>query len=518
MKRYFGALRLLVGSAVVATGMGLAAPPVAAAPALTVTPSTGLLDRSIVTVEGTGLSVDAQYLVTQCAGAAPAGCALDPPVNTNGAFVTTTGSGTMRAHLRLPRVLELEGGDVDCSTGACAIAVLRRSDNTEVTRTAIDFEPTGTATVPDATLALTLGSRWRANGGTVRWQGAGYLPWFEATAIDAPGIPISLAGSVTSNAAYIAVCTPPPSGWAGCERYVSRPTLVPGSSGATFKFTGRVSVDAQGRATDAVGSMPRMWDTDEGRIDCAVADCSFALEQDGAPHSNVADVAWLPEWAPYPSAAAFVAAAYPALLGRPATASERSAAIAGLTDRSITGYRLLLDLAGRSDARRLAEITRLYTAALGRQPDGAGLVYWEQELERTGSMSAIAEAFGRTPEFRRTFGAANVTDAVEMAYVRTLNRYPTGKERQYWIDRLRAGLARTHMIHLFSRSPEFVAREDGRSRVAAITVALLRRGPTADEWYLVNPDWVYRDTRGRAERVDDGVLLILSSNQLDAEV
>lgn len=514
-----GFRRLVVASAIVVTGMGLAAPPAGAAPTVTVTPGpTGLLDQQVVRVQGSGYVAGAGYLVTQCRGAVPAGCALDPPVNANGATVTANPNGVIEATLRLPRVLTLPSGDVDCSAAECAVVVLT-TGNEERARVVLDFEPTGTAPAPpDATLSIAV-PQMRANGApTATWTGAGYYPWFRASQIDLTP-PLSI-GYIATPGAYVALCTPPPGGWAGCERFVTPLTLLPGSSGAAFRFTSRATVRSDGTVSEPSRSVPRMWDTNDGRIDCAVADCGIALEQDGRPHSNVVDIAWAPEWAPYPSATAFVSAAYTKLLGRAPTTSERTAAVANLTDRAVTGFELLLDLAGRTDARRLAEITRLYQAALGRPPDGPGLLYWEGELERTGSMAKIAEAFGRTAEFKQSYGPS-VTNAqtVTTAYQRTLGRDPSASERTYWVGRLQAGLARTHMIHLFSRTPEYLAREDGRSRAAAITVALLGRGPTSDEWMIAGPDfWWRNEYRDQDERVDDWVLSVLSSDQLVAAV
>ncbi len=520
MRKTRGASRLLVIVSIVATGLGLAAPPAAAAPGLTVTPATGLLDQSIVTVTGTGLTPDEPLVVAQCAGAVPAGCDLDPAVNTTGAYAAAGSDGTISVTLRLSRVLALDGGDVSCAVVDCAIvAVTRTEEPTERARAAIGFAATGTAPSPDASLSLAV-TGMRARGGRVAYTGSGYLPWFRVSPIHTEEpLPISLAAVVgVDPGAYLALCTPPPSGWAGCERYVSPLTLVPGSSGAAFRLTQWMRVSASGTVSDLVRDMPRMWATDDGRVDCAVEDCSFALEQEGAPHSNVADVAWLPEWAPWPSASAFVTDVYRGLLGRSATASERSPAITGLRNRSLTGFDLLLLLAGQSDARPLAELTRLYRAALGRAPDGPGLLYWERELRRTGSMSAIASAFGRSPEFRQVFGSVSDAQAVTLAYERTLGRTPAPAERDYWVGRLRAGLSRTHLIHLFSRTPEYLARETGRSQATAVMVALLGRGPTGDEWWLMGPDWIIRDNRTSAERVDDAVLDILSSDQLIAAV
>jgi hypothetical protein len=514
MVKASGAVRLLIVVSVVATGLGLGATPVAAVPpTLTVTPATGLLDQQIVTVAGSGFTGDEELVVAQCAGATLDGCVLDPPVNTTASYATAAADGTFSVTLRLSRVLTPAGGDVSCAVADCAIVAATRTEPAERTRTAIDFAATGTAPSPDATLSIAV-TDMRARGGRATYTGSGYLPWFRVSFLDFDRpVPISVADAVDpgSAGAYLDLCTTPPSGWAGCERYVSEPRQAfPGSG--PFWFTRYMRVRTDGTVSEPRQDLPRMWETDHGRVDCAVEDCSFALEQDGAPHSNVVDVAWLPEWSPWPSATAFVTDAYEALVGRRPTTSERSAALAGLTDRSLTGFTFLRQLAGRSDARPLAELTRLYQAALGRRPDAGGLLYWERELRRLGgNMNAIASAFGRSPEFRQVFGSGSDAQAVTLAYERTLGRTPSGGERSYWVGQLRAGVSRPHMIHLFSRTPEYLDREAGRSQATAITVTLLGRGPTADAWTLLGPDWFGRgDGRTVTQRVDDMVLSVLS--------
>lgn len=515
-----GALRLLLVVSLVVTGSVVATAPAGAAPGLTVTPATGLLDQQIVTVTGAGFTAGTRLLVTQCAGAAPDGCAIDPPVNTVGAYGTVADDGTVRATLRLSRVLALEEGDTSCADDTCSIAVLARDEAlAELARTGIDFAATGTAPpTPDAALSLAFPGGIRPKGGQATWTGSGLLPWFHAVRVDFDVLnpPISVHDIVgpAEPAAYVALCTAPPAGWGGCERFTGPPQFAPGLG--PFRFHQTVPVTGAGTVSTSQ-HVPRMWDSDAGRIDCAVEDCAIALDQDPA-HSVLADVAWAPEWAPYPSGAAFVTAAYRALIGRAPTASERSTAVAALTDRSLTGFALLRQLAARADGRRMAEISRLYLAALGRRPDGSGLAYWADELARTGSISGIAVAFGRSPEFRQVFGSVSDERAVELAYQRTLGRNPAASERSYWVGRLRAGLARTHMIHHFSRAPEFVGREGGRSEATAITVALLRRAPTNDEWTLAGPGILRFDSRTLTQRADDAVLVVLSSNQLTAEV
>ncbi|HMJ77328.1 MAG TPA: DUF4214 domain-containing protein [Iamia sp.] len=522
MMKTLGAWRLLiVGSIIAATGLGLAAPPAGAVQALVVSPATGLLDQQVVTVTGTGFDYGRELTIAQCAGALPVGCELDPAVNTTAAYVTVTKNGTISATLRLSRVLELDSGDVSCADGACSIVAVARAGSPERARTPIDFEATGTAApAPDATLAIATTDR-RADGASSTWTGSGYLPWFRAVqvAFDVPGpIPTSVAHQVGPRdpAAYMAVCAPSASGWGGCERFVSPVTVYGSCSGCWFKFHQLELVAANGTVS-RVRELPRMVDTEDGRIDCAVSDCGFALEQDGAPHSNVVDVSWAPEWAPYPSANAFVSAVYPAVLGRAATPSERATAVSGLTARSLTGFTLLRRLAGEDeDGRRLAELSRLYTAALGRPADGPGLLYWAGELARTGSISGIAAAMGRSPEFRSVFGSVSNDQAVTLAYQRTLGRNPGPNERSYWVGRLQAGLARTHMVHLFSRSPEFVTRERPASEAVAVSVALLGEAPE-DVWSL-GPGFNPRDPRTQTERVDDSVLTVLSSDQLIDQV
>ena len=511
MGRASGVLRLLVVGSIVAAGLGLAASPAAAAaPALTVTPATGLLDQQVVTVTGTGFTPGERLIVAQCAGAGLDGCALYPLINTTGAMVDVASDGTLHATIRPSRVI----GGVSCVEVECAVvAIAHVAPLTERARTSLDFAAMGTAPAPpDAPLAIAA-SDMRANGAaTASWGGSGYLPWFTA-APHAPDpawpFPITIGYPDGGPGAYLDMCAPAPSGWAGCERLVVEGTIGPLQ--VIVPTHEIIPVAPDGTVSDQ-RALPRLWRTwDRERIDCAVEDCGFALEQDGAPHSNVVDVAWAPEWSPWPSARAFVVEAYATLVGRAPTPSERSAAVVALTDRSLTGYAFLRQLAARSDGLRLAELSRLYQAALDRAPDAGGLLYWASELRRTGSIAAVAGAFGRTSEFRQAFGpSVGRTTTVVNAYRRTLDRWPTGAEVRYWVDRLRAGMSRTHLVHLFSRTPEFVARRAGWSELIAVTVALLGRSPTADEW---DPIVTYG-----ADQIDVVILDVLSSDELIAAV
>src|SRR5688572_20417972 len=117
-----GAGRLLVIVSIVVTGLGLAAPPAAAAPVLAVSATTGLVDGQAVTVTGTGFAADSIVRVAQCAGAWPDRCQLAPALNGTVALVRVGDDGAFTAHLRLRRTLDpATGADQGCTESECSL-------------------------------------------------------------------------------------------------------------------------------------------------------------------------------------------------------------------------------------------------------------------------------------------------------------------------------------------------------------------------------------------------------------
>lgn len=518
MNRPRPAALLVTLLAVVAVVLPLGAAPAAAAPTVSLTKTAGILDGEVVYAEGTGFAPREVLRVVQCIGPAPDWCPTYPPVNGNGAVVTVAADGTFRARLRLWRTIDVPGGDDEpCTAGDCSVLVLN-SGGEQLGQVFFDVEETGAATRPPASLTgATLASR--ANRATVRIGGRGFDPDFLAVSLDIDGVtfPIGFLGG--SRGAYVAVCLPEDGASAAvCRKFQGRTTTTPGG-GPRVNALWSVPVDAAGAVPTKDLVVPRVLDMRSGRVDCAVLACTFALTQDDFPLSNPVGVAWAPEWAPYPSATAMVDDAYLRLVGRRPTAGERSSAVTGLTHRSTTARAFVTGLAERTDGLRYAELSRLYQAALRRQPDGAGLSYWSARLRASGGdMAAVATAFGSTPEFRSRYGPT-VPDAaaVDNAYVAILGRAALDSERAYWVGQLRAGLRRSGMVHRFSRSPEYVAAEGGRSRAGSVAVGLLRRGPSAGEWSSMQ---VYAGANGpsRAARVEDIVLAYLGSRTLEERV
>jgi hypothetical protein len=450
MVKASGAVRLLIVVSVVATGLTLSASPAAAAPGLTVTPATGLLDGQAVTVAGTGFTPGVTVEVAQCAGAWPGRCQVQPILNGTVARVRVRDDGSFTVRLRLRRTLDpATGADQGCAGSECAVAAIdlgtdddngsgTGGDGTERARVGIDFAASGAAPAPGpATLAITPTGRIRPDGVPTRWTGTGYDGGFvlpDTALFDQPPLLLPQGGPLGPEpGAAVEVCTPSgPQGAVECRPWRT-PAVALGSSGYAFAQIVNQPVRPNG-TVDTPVEVPRVLTASGERIDCAVEGCRFVLTQDDAPRSPGVGVSWPREWAPWSSGSRFVNDAYRALVGRAPTTAERSAAVADLSERSLTARTFLRGLAADSGGRRLAELTRLYDAALNRGPDRAGLLYWEGELRRHGgNMNAIASAFGRAPEFRRLFGpAVSNADAVDSAYVftsrgpRRRRRRPTG--------------------------------------------------------------------------------------------
>jgi len=79
------------------------------------------------------------------------------------------------------------------------------------------------------------------------------------------------------------------------------------------------------------------------------------------------------------------------------------------------------------------EITELYTAAFGRQPDLGGVEYYANELNSGIAINQIANQFQASPEFQARYGA-NVSDAsyVTNLYQNVLHRAPSSVELAYY--------------------------------------------------------------------------------------
>lgn len=99
-------------------------------------------------------------------------------------------------------------------------------------------------------------------------------------------------------------------------------------------------------------------------------------------------------------------------------------------------------------------VARIYTKALGRDPEAAGLQYWTEEINsKNRTPVEVAEAFFFTPEFTNK----NLSNA---EYVKVLYRTFMGREYDqaglnYWVDRLNKGESRKSVLRSFASCDEF---------------------------------------------------------------
>ena len=101
----------------------------------------------------------------------------------------------------------------------------------------------------------------------------------------------------------------------------------------------------------------------------------------------------------------------------------------------------------------------LYRAALGRDPDELGFLFWDAQRAAGATRAQIAEAFIDNPEFQARVGF-NESEAVfvEGLYVNFLDRPGDTEGQQFWIDELESGrLTRAEVVLAFALNPEAIA-------------------------------------------------------------
>ncbi|GIL38476.1 DUF4214 domain-containing protein [Roseiterribacter gracilis] len=112
---------------------------------------------------------------------------------------------------------------------------------------------------------------------------------------------------------------------------------------------------------------------------------------------------------------------------------------------------LLLDLGPKA---LVGEAYRLYTAALGRQPDEGGLKVQADALTNGTSLVQLAQNFLNSAEFVARFGAGDSGAYVDALYQNVLGRLPDAAGRAVQVDALAHGLSRANLLANFSESAE----------------------------------------------------------------
>ncbi|WP_157678404.1 DUF4214 domain-containing protein [Oleiphilus messinensis] len=94
-------------------------------------------------------------------------------------------------------------------------------------------------------------------------------------------------------------------------------------------------------------------------------------------------------------------------------------------------------------------ILEIYVAFYGRPADPAGLKYWAKELAAVdGDVSKIIGAFGTSPEYETRFGALNDTSLITNLYQQILGRDPDAAGLNFYQGELSSGQSSLQTIAL----------------------------------------------------------------------
>ena len=106
------------------------------------------------------------------------------------------------------------------------------------------------------------------------------------------------------------------------------------------------------------------------------------------------------------------------------------------------------------DTDPVAQVVRLYQAALGRQPDAAGREYGTAALKAGHSLASLTANFLDSPEFLARFGRPDDTGFIHGAYQQSLGRQADADGLAFWQAKLAGGVTRAEMLTGFSESAE----------------------------------------------------------------
>ena len=105
------------------------------------------------------------------------------------------------------------------------------------------------------------------------------------------------------------------------------------------------------------------------------------------------------------------------------------------------------------------DVDRLYSAALGRAPDVAGLQFWTNAVDGSHvPLSDVANTFASSPEFIHSFGSLSDAAFVQQLYQNVLGRPGDAAGAAFWQGTLATGSTRGSVVLGFAQSPENQAK------------------------------------------------------------
>lgn len=126
-----------------------------------------------------------------------------------------------------------------------------------------------------------------------------------------------------------------------------------------------------------------------------------------------------------------------------------------------------------------ASIDRLYVAYFLRRPDFEGLRYWIDEQGAGVGLSAIADSFADSDEFRARYSSLDFGAFLDRLYIDVLGRTPDEQGKAYWLDELQRGrVTKGSIVVFFTEGEELVSVTSHRSEIVALTALFDRTEPT----------------------------------------
>ena len=136
------------------------------------------------------------------------------------------------------------------------------------------------------------------------------------------------------------------------------------------------------------------------------------------------------------------------------TAKKSGTAIITCTAKDGSGKKATCKITVRNYTKAESYVARIYTKALGRNPEIGGLKYWAGEINaKRRTPVQVAEQFFFAPEF--TNKKLNNTEYVKVLYRTFMGREADKGGLNYWVGRLNKGESRKSVLEAFAGCPEF---------------------------------------------------------------
>ena len=265
---------------------------------------------------------------------------------------------------------------------------------------------------------------------------------------------------------------------------------------------------------------------DSGNAEASVPQCHFEIRMPNARWYNAAAVNATysldraeaaregpqvpPEtFKPWSSADPLIRRQYSDLLGRTATAANLSywGGLLNSGKRSPQSMMAYFAESQECDDKTHA-VARLYQAFFLRRPDYDGFEYWIGRRRGGYPITAIADAFARSPEFVNRYGRLSNEQFVDRIYQNVLGRSADPSGKRFWTQKLDGGRSRGTVMVQFSDSPENREKQRWLMHVIVAYGCMLKRMPSDDEIDI----WVSRLQSGQ-NTVQDMLAIIRVSDE-----